>query len=398
MPVYHYSAITDKGALTVGEWVAASAENLRQNLTEKGLLVQSIRPRRSGLGLRRQPIKAEDFLVFNQNFVSLIRAGLTIPEALKLAADLPDSPILGGILKHVHEEVRRGALLSEACSQHPQVFDNLFVSAIKTGEKTGSLVVVLTKYQAFLKNRLAVQKTISHAMTYPLFLLLVLVVALGVLFAFVMPRFVAMYTDFGAELPLPTRMLIALVDYFPFYLPVLLLLGVSGWLGIRSWATTEGGRFRIDSIKRQVPLYGAFYETTTIAQLARTLSTLLSGGTPLVEAMHVTRGSLASCVKALALGRAETLVMEGQSLARAMQLTQLMPATAVKMIEVGEASGGLDTMLEEIAQFYEEALNAKLARMTALIEPLMMLIMGVMIGGTIIVMYLPIFQIAEIVK
>lgn len=398
MPIYCYTAFTENGVLTTGEGVAVSAEGFRQALAGQGLLVQEIRPKRAGLSPRRPRVKAEDFLLFNQEFVALIRAGLTIPEALKLAADRPDQPVLGRILQHVNEAVRGGALLSEACSQHPEVFDGLYLSAIKTGEKTGTLVTVLTKYQAYLKRRAALQKTISHALTYPLFLLLVLGAVLGILFAFVMPRFVGMYTDFGAELPLPTRILVGLVNNLPFYLPVMVLLGVAGWLVLQAWTKTEAGHLCMDRFKERVPLLGGIYRDITISQLARTLSTLLSGGTPLVEAMRITQDALTNRDKAQALGQAGTLVMEGQSLARAMQSTRLMPGTALKMVEVGEASGALDAMLEDIAQFYEEILTHKLARMTALIEPLLMLIMGVMIGGTIIVMYLPIFQIADIVK
>lgn len=398
MPIYLYSALTESGVLAAGEGVATSSDTLRQELVAKGLLVQDIRQKNAGLGLRRKRIKAEEFLLFNQEFVALIRAGLTIPDALKIAADRPDSPMLASLLRHVDEEVHGGALLSEACSRHPEVFDGLYVSAIKTGEKTGVLAAVLEKYQAYLKRRVGLQKTISHAMTYPVFLLLVLGTVLGVLFLFVMPRFVAMYTDFGAELPLPTQILVTLVNNLPFYLPVVLLLGTLGWFAIQAWVKTEAGRLRADHWKGRLPILGKIYQDIAIVQLVRTLATLLSGGTPLVEAMRITQDALTNRAKARALAQAETLVMGGQSLASAMHSTQLMPGTAIKMVEVGEASGGLDAMLEEIAQFYEEILTNKLTRMTALIEPLLMLIMGVMIGGTIIVMYLPIFQIADIVK
>ncbi|MBI2779600.1 MAG: type II secretion system F family protein [Gammaproteobacteria bacterium] len=398
MPIYLYSALTENGVLATGEGVATSNEALRHELVAKGLLVQDIRQKNAGLGLRRKRIKAEEFLLFNQEFVALIRAGLTIPDALKIAADRPDSPMLASLLRHVDEEVHGGALLSEACSRHPEVFDGLYVSAIKAGEKTGVLAAVLEKYQAYLKRRVGLQKTISHAMTYPVFLLLVLGTVLGVLFLFVMPRFVAMYTDFGAELPLPTQILVTLVNNLPFYLPVVLLLGTLGWFAIQAWVKTEAGRLRADHLKGRLPILGKIYQDIAIVQLVRTLATLLSGGTPLVEAMRITQDALTNRAKARALAQAETLVMGGQSLASAMHSTQLMPGTAIKMVEVGEASGGLDAMLEEIAQFYEEILTNKLTRMTALIEPLLMLIMGVMIGGTIIVMYLPIFQIADIVK
>lgn len=398
MPIYHYTALSENGVLSAGEGVAVSVDALRRELTGRGLLVQRIHQKRSRFGLRRQRVKGEEFLLFNQEFVALIRAGLTIPEALKLASDRPDSPVLSRVLQHVNEEVRGGALLSEACSRHHEIFDGLYLSTIKTGEKTGALAAVLGKYQAYLKRRVALQKTISHAMTYPVFLLLVLGTVLTVLFVFVLPRFVSMYTDFGADLPLPTRVLIMLVDNLPLFLPPLLLLTAAGWIGGRAWMKEEGRRSVMDRFKGRLPVIGEIHQAVAIAQLSRTLATLLSGGTPLVEAIRITQESLANRDKAQALKHVGNLIMEGQSLTHAMRSTHLIPGTALKMIEVGEASGGLDAMLDEVAQFYEEILANKLARMTSLIEPLLMLLMGVVIGGTIIVMYLPIFQIADIVK
>ena len=399
MPVYTYTALSENGAAMTGEGVAATAEELTQQLTGKGLLVRSVARKQSLFAqLRRKRIKPEVFLLFNQEFIALVRAGLTIPEALKLATAHPDNVMLAQILQRVLEDVRGGVLFSEACARHPDVFDGLYTSALKTGEKTGTLPSVLMKYQAGLKKRVEFAKKVSHALTYPLFLLVTLGVILGVLFVFVMPRFVTMYADFGAELPLPTKILVGLVRHFPLYLPILILLSIAVWLAWRAWVATPAGRLRVDKVKTRLPLLGDINRHVAIAQLARTLSTLLSGGTPLVEAMNTTRESLTNRADAQALGRATVLVTEGKSLAQAMQMSELMPNTALKMIEVGEASGNLDGMLAEIAEYYEDLLSNKLARLTALVEPMMMLLMGVLIGGIIVIMYLPIFYMVDIVK
>ena len=399
MPVYTYTALSENGAAMTGEGVAATAEELTQQLTGKGLLVRSVARKQSLFSrLQRKRIRPEVFLLFNQEFIALVRAGLTIPEALKLATAHPDNVMLSQVLQRVLEDVRGGVLFSEACARHPDVFDGLYISALKTGEKTGTLPAVLMKYQAALKKRVEFAKKVSHALTYPLFLLVTLGVILGVLFVFVMPRFVTMYADFGAELPLPTKILVGLVRHFPLYLPILILLSVAVWLAWRAWVATPAGRLRVDKFKIRLPLLGDINRHVAIAQLARTLSTLLSGGTPLVEAMNTTRESLTNRADAQALGRATVLVTEGKSLAQAMQMSELMPNTALKMIEVGEASGNLDGMLAEIAEYYEDLLSNKLARLTALVEPMMMLLMGVLIGGIIVIMYLPIFYMVDIVK
>lgn len=399
MPVYQYSALTDRGVLATGEQAATSVESLRNELAARGLLVQRIRSKRSGVRLlKRQRVRPEDFQLFNQEFMALARAGLTIPDALALAANRPDNPLLGRILQKVLEDVRGGVLFSEACARHPEAFEALYISAIRTGEKTGNLAEVLARYHDYLKHKVALRKKISQALAYPVFLLIALVVILAILFVFVMPRFVSMYADFGAELPLPTRMLVGLVERFYIVGPVFAGLVAAGWIGWRRWVATERGRLWLDNLRERIPYISDVARLVAAAQLARSLSTLLAGGTPLVEALRTARESLANRAYALRLEQATQQVIEGSSLANAVRQTRLMPDTAVRMIEVGEASGGLDNMLGEVALFYEEILGTRLARLMSLIEPLIMLLMGLFIGGIIIVMYLPIFHMADIVK
>lgn len=398
MPVYQYTALSERGSPEAGEKAASSEQELRSELTGRGLFVQSVRRKRGSIGLRRQRIKPEDFLLFVQEFSALTRAGLTIPETLKLVADRPANPILGRVVQRVLEDVQGGTGLSDACAHHPEVFDPLFLAAVRTGEKSGALPSVIQKYQAYLRYRIELQRKVSQALAYPAFLLITLLVILGVLFAFVLPRFVTLYADFGAQLPLPTRVLIAFVDRFPYYMIAFGATGFVGWLAWRRWMVRDSARVWLDGAKERVPILGAVLRNSAISQFARTLSTLLAGGTPLVEAMRITGESLSNRARARRLSEATGLVIEGKSLAQAMLVTALMPATAIKMIEVGEATGGLDIMLADIAGFFEESLSHTLTRMMSLIEPLLMLLMGVLVGGTIIVMYLPIFYIVDVIK
>lgn len=399
VPIYQYSALTERGVLSNGEQAATSMEALRSELAQRGLLVQNIRSPHTGFRLlRRRRVSPEYFQLFNQEFMALMRAGLTIPDALALSSNRPDSPMLGSILQRVLEDVRGGALFSEACARHPEAFEGLYIAALRAGEKTGNLAEVLARYQEYLKHKVALRRKISQALAYPVFLLIALVVILAILFIFVMPRFVAMYADFGAELPLPTRVLIGLVERFYIVGPALLGLGAAGWYGWRRWVATNQGRLWADNLRERIPYISDVARLVAAAQLARSLSTLLAGGTPLVEALRTARESLTNRAYALRLEQATEKVIDGSSLAHATRQTNLMPDTAVRMIEVGEASGGLDSMLGEIALFYEGILDTRLARLMALIEPSIMLLMGLFIGGIIIVMYLPIFHMADVIK
>lgn len=401
MPVFTYAALSHRGSLTAGERAAVSAQALREELAAEGLLVQQVRRKSGGLRLanfRSERVKPDSFLLFNQEFIALVRAGLTIPDALELAAKRPEQPALGRTLQKVLEDVRVGVPLSEACGRHPDVFDGLYLSALQTGEKTGDLVKVLSRYQDYLKKKVAVRKKVGRAMAYPMFLLVALVVILGVLFTFVLPRFVAMYADFDAELPFATKILVGIIDNFIFIGPIVFAAIVGTALVLKRWRQTEGGKLQLDTIKDRLPYFGSLARIVAIAQLARSLSTLLGGGTPLVQALSTTQAALTNRAFALRLRQATDQVTGGETLARAMQAADLMPETAVKMVEVGEATGGLEQMLGEVAQFYEEMLEHRLERVMALVEPVLMLLMGVLIGGIIIIMYLPIFNMADIIK
>ncbi|MDT3706342.1 MAG: type II secretion system F family protein [Thiobacillus sp.] len=398
MPTFAYVALLPTGVRVREEAVADSEDALRADLAGRGLLVQSVRAGRTRIGLRAGRVSPEEFALFNQEFMALIRAGLTVPDALALAAKRPDSPALGQMLARVLHDVQNGALLSEACARHPEAFERLYVAALRTGEKTGDLFLVLGRYHDYLKHRVALRKKLTQALAYPLFLLAALGVILAVLFVFVMPRFVAMYADLGTELPLATRVLMALVERAYVVVPlVIAAVAVCVW-GWRRWTSTIDGRRQVDQMKEKLPYLGELQRIVSAAQLARSLSTLLAGGTPLVDALRTAAGSLGNQVHLDRLEAATQRVVGGESLNRAVRATRLLPETAARMVEVGEASGSLDTMLAEVAQFYEDILDARLARSMALIEPLLMLLMGLIIGGIIIVMYLPIFRMAEVIK
>ncbi len=398
MPVYTYVALGENGATRTGEESAESETDLRADLANRGLIVERVRAKRTHMPWMRDRVGTEEFALFNQEFVALVRAGLTVPDVLNLVADRPDSPVLARVLKTVLADVRNGVPLSAACEKHPRIFERLYISALRTSEKTGDLVNVLVRHQDHLRHRVAVRKKVRQALTYPAFLLVALVIILAVLFIFVMPRFVAMYSDLGADLPMPTRVLMSIVKHL--YVVGPLAIGAAALVAVlwRRWVATPGGRKRVDVAWSRLPYIGELVRVINTAQLARTLATLLAGGTPLVEALRTAAGSTENRVVLEKLERTTQQVTDGGGLAQAVRTTHLMPPMAARMIEVGEASGGLDNMLGEVARFHEELLDTKLTRVMSLIEPLLMLVIGVIIGGIIIVMYLPVFHVADIIK
>ncbi len=399
MPQYRYTALSQNGALVEGERAAVSIQALKLELQEQGLCAQRIhsQPGFSGL-VRRHTVRPGEFLLFVQELTALMRAGLPLPEVLALAADRPSSPALGQSLALVLRDIRAGLSFSSACATQADTFDPLFLAAVRTGEKTGELPAVLARYQEFLRRRVALRKKVAQALAYPVFLLLVLMAILGLLFTFVMPRFVTMYANFNANLPVPTQWLLAAVRNFPWIAVTVLVLSITAWMAWRLYVARPAGRLAVDAWTLRVPLLGASLRTQVSVTFARNLSTLLAGGTPLLEGLRIVQASLPNLAAAARVQRVAQGVEQGESLASAVQAAGLLPETAVKMIRVGEASGGLDEMLSEVAHYYEEILDTQLARLMALVEPVLVLSMGLLIGGIIIVMYLPIFNLAEVIR
>ncbi len=382
-----------------GETVAVSPQHLKSELENRGLRAQNINIKRKFIpAWNNGKFKPEEFMMFVQEMVSLLRAGLPLTEVLLLSSDRPSSPELGQIISRVLQDVRDGALLSEAFGNQGEVFDPLFLAALKIGEKSGELPSVLIRYQEFLRRKVALRKKISQAMAYPLFLLIALAVILGVLFAFVMPRFVSMYANFDAQLPAPTQVLLSIVNHFPYFAAFIVGLLTSCWLLWRRFVATTDGLAKIHRLKLYMPVWGKVEQTSMTAYFARALATLLSGGTPLLEALRVVRDSFPNLAYAQRIASTADLVLQGESLTIAARSAHLLPETALKMIQVGEKSGSLDNMLFEIAQYYEEMLENKLGRFMSLIEPALIAVMGLLIGGIIIVMYLPIFNLAEVIR
>jgi type IV pilus assembly protein PilC len=375
---------------------ASDKDEARQKLADRGLYVYSVNPRNtlvSGfLGVRRErKIGGNDFLVLNQQFNTLIKAGLPILRALDLLATRASAPKLRPILSQIRDRVREGKSLSEAVDE-AGVFSKVYSTAILAGEKSGNLSGVLEYYIAYQRVSTGVQKKLAAALVYPTLLIVTATAIVTYLVTFVVPKFGMLYRDLGVELPTPTKILIAVtIDYRSYILSGIAVLVLIG-LGIFFWSRSEQGGVTFDRFKFRLPILGPTLLKFQVAQFCRTLGTLLTGGTPLVAALATASESIGSRLVRGTVGEATQMVREGESLHSALSAKQVMPEMALDMIEVGETSGALAPMLNSVAEFYEEEVSLKLGAMVSLIEPILLIFMGLLVAGILISLYLPIFS------
>ena len=381
---------------------AASEQELRERLAEQGYLIYWVRPRVGVESLARgwrrpSRISLEKFLVFNQQFVTLIRAGLPILKALDLLSGRTTDPKLGRWIQAVRDEVRNGALLSEAFRRQG-VFPPVYISSILAGEKSGSLPEVLDRYIGYQKLALAVRKKLLVSLIYPSFLVFLVCCLIVFLITYVVPNFAQLYESMQAELPRITQILIGVGTTARAYVVAGFLALVTGLAAFRLWAARESSRETLDRLKLRLPLAGEIWIKYQVAQLARVLSTLLTGGIPLVQAMQTAGESLGSGLLRKALAGAEKRVREGQPLSAALRSTGLFPELATDMIEVGESTGALPVMLNSVAEFYEDDVSTRLTAALSLIEPAIMIGMGVFVAFVLVALYLPIFSLADTLR
>jgi type IV pilus assembly protein PilC len=379
---------------------AGSENELRERYTKKGFLVYSVKPRSAVAGLaagqssRPKKINIEKFLIFNQQFVTLIRAGLPILKALDLLADRLTDVKLGPHIKTVRDEVRRGTMLSESFRMQG-VFPKIFVTSVMAGEKSGSLAEVLDRFITYQKLALAVRKKVLVSLMYPAVLVVLTIGLVLFLITYVVPNFAELYTSMSAKLPSITLFLIAIGTTARSYILIgVALLAVAG-VALFLWARTPAGQERVDYVKLKTPLFGDIWVKYQVSQFSRVLSTLLIGGIPLVQGLETAADSLGTILLRKTLDRAGRMVREGQSLSSSLAEAKLFPPLAIDMIEVGESTGALPQMLNSVAEFYDDDVTTKMTATLSLIEPVIMIFMGAFVAFVLIALYLPIFSLAD---
>jgi type IV pilus assembly protein PilC len=381
---------------------AGTEKELRDRYSQQGFLIYSIKPRHEIAGMsmgggRKKKINLEKFLIFNQQFVTLVRAGLPILKALDLLSDRLTDMKLAPHIKAVREEVRNGSLLSDAFARQG-VFPPIYVTSVLAGEKSGALGEVLDRFITYQKLALAVRKKLILSLVYPCILLVLVVCLMIFLITFVVPKFAELYSSMSAKLPAATEILIAVGttarNYILFGFGAVVIAAVA----FRFWAKTEKGEERMDRWKLRTPVLGEIWIKYQVAQFARVLGTLLVGGIPLMQALDTASSSLGTRLLKRTLGEAGKMVKEGQSLSSSLTKTKVFPGLAIDMIEVGESTGALPQMLQSVAEFYEDDVNTRMSASLALIEPAIMLSMGAFVTFVLVALYLPIFSLADTLR
>jgi type IV pilus assembly protein PilC len=382
---------------------AGSERELRDRFTQQGFLIYSIKPRSeisaiaSGLRPRGKKLNVEKFLIFNQQFVTLIRAGLPILKALDLLAERLTDPKLSVHISAVREEVRNGALLSEAFARQG-VFPPIYVTSVLAGERSGSLPEVIERFITYQKLALSVRKKLLVSLLYPSLLIFLVICLIVFLVTFVVPNFAELYRSMNADLPVPTQILIAIGTTARGYVLLGFAVLAAALVAFRYWARTPSGAESVDRFLMRIPFAGEVWLKYQVAQFSRVLGTLLVGGIPLMQALDTSADSLGTQVLKKVLQQAAKLVREGQALSQSLRQTKIFPSLSIDMIEVGESTGALPAMLSSVAEFYEDDVSTRVTAALSLIEPIIMIFMGLFVAFVLISLYLPIFSLADSIR
>src|SRR5271167_468497 len=375
-----------------------SEAEVRDRFVQQGFLVYWVKPRgmfSGGFSLRaRGKVKQGQFLIFNSQFLTLIKAGLPILSSLDLLIKRQRDPHLQSLLQNVRDRVKAGELLSDAFSGQG-AFPKIYTSTLMAGEKSGNMEEVLTRYIAFQRMALTFKKKLAVSLVYPTLLITVVSVMLVFLVTFVVPQFARLYEEMGASLPTITLIMLNVGNHAQRYFPIFAIALVVAALAFWQWKKTDRGAERLDRAILSLPLLGQIWLKYQVANFSRMLSTLLAGGMPLVPSLQTAGASMSSRRILLGISDAAIRVREGQPLAKSLEEQKMFPELSVEMIEVGESTGALPAMLNSVAEFYEEDVQNALGAAMALIEPVILIFMAVIVGGILISLYLPIFTLGS---
>src|SRR5688572_516302 len=385
------------GEIVSATLVGQTLEEVRHHLQEQGLLPISVRPKGWSLSRKRERqvrVKQENFIIFNQQFAALIKAGLPILRSLDLLKAQIKNPLLQRHVSDVRDRVHSGAMLSEALRAQG-IFPAVYTASIYAGERSGDLVNVILRHIHYEKTVMSVRKRFLNALIYPAFLILLAIVMVAVIVAYVIPKFAELYRDLNVDLPLPTRILIAVATTVQSQLVIIIPAIVIAMIGIWFWSGTGGGRKWFDMMKLKLPILGNLWTMFSMAQLCRTLSMLQIGGTPLLSALEVGRDASGNSVISSSIGYAIGQVREGKSLSDSLEKTGHFPALSIEMMRVGEQTGSLPEMMNHVADFYDEDVNIKSTALLNYVEPAILIFVAMFVAYILISLYLPIFSLGD---
>ena len=401
---YAYKVRDRAGKLVSGTLEADTQAAVSSKLRQMGFAPIVIEEQKTTLGKTEiklpwsGKVKPKDIAVFSRQFATMINSGLSLLRALNILAEQTENPTLAKTIADVRTDVEKGISLSAALGKHPKVFKRLYVAMIRAGEIGGVLDSVLLRLAENLEKDVALKQKIKSAMTYPTVVFcLVIMIMIGMLI-FVVPTFKNLYRDLGGSLPLPTKVLISLSDRAKQFWYILAALMIGSWVGLRRWVNTEKGRGTWDAMKLRVPVFGQLVHKSALSRFSRTLSVLMRSGVPILQSLEIVRETVNNTVVSNAVQDVASSVKEGESIAKPLERHDIFPPMVVQMISVGEETGALDTMLAKISDFYDQEVEATVEALTSLIEPVLIAVMGVVVGGMVVALYMPMFNIINLIE
>ncbi len=401
MPIYVWKGKNIHGEKRKGQIEAIDEAGVRAHLKRLRIEDAVIKPKPKDLfenvAIFKPKVTGKDVVVFTRQLSTMIDAGLPLVQCLQILARQQSNPTFKKVLLAIQNDVETGTTLADSMRKHPKIFDNLYSNMIEAGELGGILDTILSRLAGFKEKAMALQKRIKGAMTYPGICLAISLLILAVILFFVVPVFDKMFSDFGSSLPAPTQLVVNLSRGFKSYiLYVIPAVVILIWL-FKKYYSTEKGRLQVDNMILWSPVVGTLVRKVAVSKFTRTLSTMLQSGVPILDALGVVARTAGNKVIERAVLRVSASIAEGRPIAEPLEESGVFPPMVVQMINVGESVGALDTMLEKVADFYDEEVDQAVENLTAMIEPFMMVFLGGMIGGLVVAMYLPIFEIASIV-
>ena len=388
------------GEILAGEYVTENKQELISHLRKRKIIVTSLREKSKDLNIRlpfKKRITVKDMGVFTRQFSTMINAGLPMVQCLDILSAQADKPHFKKIISTVTSDVEGGSTLAEALAKHP-IFTQLYVNMVEAGEAGGILDQILNRLAVYLEKAEALQRKVKSAMTYPTVVAIVAISATVFMLMFIIPTFAKMFTDFGGELPLPTKIVLGVSNFLRGQWYILLLVVGGAVFGFNRFRATEMGKEKIDRIALKVPVLGMVIRKAAIARFSRTLGTLISSGVPILAGLDITARTAGNKVVEKAIYSTRESISQGDTIAEPLRQSGVFPPMVTQMIGVGEQTGALDEMLDKIANFYDSEVDTAVEQLTSVIEPVMIVLMGVLVGGMLIAMYLPMFKLINVIS
>jgi type IV pilus assembly protein PilC len=402
MPVFEYTARNaSTGQILKGTLDVPSRDEVLKHIKQQKMIVVNVReqPKQiSFAGLKRKGIRTRDIVIFTRQFATMINAGLPLVQSLDILARQTENPALAEVTRQVVFDVESGHTLADAFSKHPKAFTELYVNMVAAGEAGGILDTILMRLATFLEKSDALIRKVKGAMVYPGVIMSVAAIAVATLLIFVIPTFQKMFASVGMELPLPTRIVIGMSDLLINYWWVLGAVAGLAVYAIRNYYQTSDGRKRIDSMMLNSPVLGDLLRKSAVSRFTRTLGTLISSGVSILDGLEITAKTAGNRVIHDAVMESRNSIAGGETIAGPLEKSKVFPPMVISMIAVGEQTGGLDEMLSKIADFYDEEVDVAVSALLSLMEPMMIVVLGVIVGGMVVAMYLPIFDMMNAVQ